>query len=190
MVKRLLKWLLSAFRSPWVEREPPTAPAPIVEKADMLRREIRLAQERAEIENAAKRHQHKMAQYQAWSEPEAVNQRRIAHEEAAAAALAKAQAMSKHAREALGMPLEDPPLPPEAELPKEMRGQAPSTIRAMLRQKNWTYDGSGWKPPKPKFAVQEGPLERCWRQERAPSAIVTGAASFGVPPGRRRDFDE
>lgn len=171
-MKRLLKWLLSAFRSPWVEREPPTAPAAIVEKADLIRREIRLAQERAEIENAAKRHQQRMAKYSAWVQPDAIESRRREHEEAAAAALAKGQAMSKHAREALGMPLEDPPLPPEAELPKEMRGQAASTVRAMLRQKSWTYDGSGWKPPKPKFAVQEGPTERCWRPEQAPAHLA------------------
>lgn len=167
-MKRLLKWLLAAFRSPWVEREP-RPPAAIVEKADAVLREVRLAQERAEIENAAKRHQERMAKYQAWVQPEAIETRRLEHAAAAAAALEKAQAMSRYAREALGMPLEDPPLPPEAELPKEMRGQAASTIRAMLRQKSWTYDGSGWKPPKPKFTVQEGSIERCWRPTQMPN---------------------
>lgn len=163
---RLFKWLLAAFRAPWVEREPPRElPPAIVEKADALMREVRLAQERAEIENAARRHQKRMASYHEWARPENVEARRVEHEAAAKAALEKAQTMSRHAREALGMPLEDPPLPPKDQLPKEMCGQSPSTIRAMLRHQSWTYDGRGWKPPKPAFRVAEG-MERCWRQER------------------------
>jgi hypothetical protein len=172
-LKRLLKRILSAFRSPWNNRVDVDrlAPPAIIEKADQVLREVRLAQERAEIDNAARRHADRMARFRAWCAAENIEARRIEHEASAAAALEKAQAMSKHAREALGMPLEDPPLPPEDQLPKEMRGQAVSTIRAMLRQKNWTYDGSGWKPPKPKFAVVEGPIERCWRQEFAPTVL-------------------
>lgn len=170
MIARLFKWFLAAFRSPWVQRDvrPPT---PIVERQDTLLRDVRLAQEKSEIDNAAKRHQERMAKYAAWSEPQAIEERRIAHMEAAEAALAKGRAMSQHAREALGMPLEDPPLPPEADLPKEMRGQSVSTIRAMLRQQSWTYDGTAWRHPKPKFNIAEGPIERCWRQERMPSSI-------------------
>ena len=178
-MKRLLKWLLSAFRP--APLPPPREPTPIVDEIDILLRDVRLAQEKAEIENAAKRHAERMAKIAAWSAPEAIEERRIAHEAAAAAALEKAQAMSRHAREALGMPYEDPPLPPRDQIPEkiyatdgsEMRtkGQSDSTLRAMLRQANWSYDGCGWHPPKPKFAVVEGPIERCWRLEMAPAAL-------------------
>ncbi len=179
-MKHFIKWLLSAFSRP-TPLPPPREPTPIVDEIDILLRDVRLAQEKAEIYYAAKRHADRMAKIAAWSQPEAVEERRIAHEAAAAAALAKGLEMSRHAREALGMPYEDPPLPPRDQIPEkiyatdgsEMRtkGQSDSTLRAMLRQANWTYDGSGWKPPKPKFAIAEGPIERCWRTEFAPTVF-------------------
>lgn len=87
------------------------------------------AQSEAEVKNAIKRHVERMGHYTEWVKPENIAARWKAHEEQAAAALARAKEMS--GRELKLLPVPDP-------LPKHMQGQSPSTIQAMLR--------SGWKP--------------------------------------------
>lgn len=73
-----------------------------------------------------------------WSKPENIVARIRKFEEEAHACLEKANFMSKHLREYLGLPDEDPPLPDP--LPKDMVGQSSSTIRAMLRQQEYEFD--------------------------------------------------
>jgi hypothetical protein len=159
-MNRFIKFLLSAFKPNAgisnIDISSVSSPAPIVEEIDALRMQIQQAQDLAEAKNQAIRHADRMRQYQAWVEPDAIRERAEEHERNAAAALEKALEMSRYAREQLGMPLEDPPLPPPEMLTKEMRGQATSTIRAMLRQENWKYESDGWHPPvRPGIRVTE-----------------------------------
>ncbi len=106
---------------------------------------VQEAQLKADLKNAAKRHAERMEKYTDWVKPEEIAKRWAKHEEGAAAALALAKSESAAAREALGLPAEDPPLPDEKDLPKHMRGQSPSTIRAMLRQeKGWIVEKGLW----------------------------------------------
>ena len=87
--------------------------------------EVRAAQDQAELINAAVRQAHRQEKYTAWIDPEAMIHRK---------ALNDLKAMeSLWALRAAGQAVTQTPLPPEAELPKECRGQSPSTIRAMLR---------------------------------------------------------
>lgn len=78
-----------------------------------------------ELRNAMKRHMERMARFAAWVTPEAVKDRREAYEKAAVEALELGKSL---ARTFEPIPVPDP-------LPKEMIGQSPSTIQAMLRHK-------------------------------------------------------
>lgn len=104
----------------------------IIEQADAMTLKVQEAQSLAEIKNAARRHAERMAFFKAWVHPKAIAERKERHERDAFAALAMAHEMSSQARKALGLD-EDPPLPDAKDLPPHMRGQSPSTIRAMLR---------------------------------------------------------
>ncbi len=98
----------------------------IICEVDYLSPEVQEAQRKAEFRNAAIRHAERMAAYAAWVKPEAIAERKEKHEREAAESLAQTRA-------ALGITGESEPLPDEKDLPKEMRGQAPSTIRAWLK---------------------------------------------------------
>ncbi len=125
-------------------------PISIIEQADMKIKAVQEAQAEAEIKNAAIRHMKRMAFYKHWSSPEEIKKRQEEHEARAGAALARAKLMSDSAREALGIP-EDPPLPDEKDLPAHMRGQSPSTIRAMLRHER----GYSLEKPKIELAAED-----------------------------------
>lgn len=86
------------------------------------------------------RRQEKLAAYIEWSKPENIAARMEKFKAEEAAAIEAGLKLKASIRQSQGLPLDDPPLPPVEELPKEMRGQAESTIRAMLRQKCWEYD--------------------------------------------------
>lgn len=101
------------------------APAIIIQ-ADFTAAEE--AQSAAELRNAMKRHMERMAKYKAWADPEEIAKRWEQHEKDAAAALERGNEMG---RRLMLLPVPDP-------LPKEMVGQAASTIQAMLR--------NGWRP--------------------------------------------
>lgn len=98
----------------------------IVFEANYLSPAVQEAQKKAEIKNAALRHAERMAVYEAWVKPEAIAERQERHAKEAADALART-------KEALGITGEEEPLPDPKTLPKEIVGQAPSTIRAWLR---------------------------------------------------------
>lgn len=83
------------------------------------------AQSMAEIRNAIKRHQERMAHYTEWVRAKNIMERLERHEKEAAAALAAAGPKRSV------IPLPDP-------LPECMKGQPASTIQAMLR--------NGWRP--------------------------------------------
>ncbi len=104
---------------------------------------VQAAQELAAIKNAAIRHEERMAKYRAWVTPEAIAERKKRHEEEAAAALEQGMAM----RRAAGLPDEDEPIPEV--LPTYMKGQSPSTIRAMLRQEREQGILDKWMPLEP-----------------------------------------
>lgn len=100
-------------------------PIGIIMQIDSKMLEVQAAQDMAGILDVAKRKQQKLNEIKAWSDPEAVAARYKKHEEDAAAALERGKLM---ANEYEDIPIPDP-------LPKEMRGQSLSTIRAMLRQR-------------------------------------------------------
>lgn len=150
-MKRLLKAILSLLArvpAPAPPLRRPHEPAPIEQKADLQAIAVARAQDEAAARNVAKRRAQKMAQFAAWSDRKAVEERRQEHEKSAAEALERGKLASRQIREQLGLPPEDPPLPPLEDLPPGMRAQAPSTIRAMLRQEGWQFQSDGWKPPK------------------------------------------
>lgn len=80
----------------------------------------------------------KKAEYAEWSKPENIELRKKELEERAPAALELAKKMSKEIREFFNLPSDDPLLPEN--VPEHMKGQSPSTIRAMLRQEDYEYD--------------------------------------------------
>ncbi len=98
----------------------------IIIQADMAEAEASMTH--AELRNAMKRHQERMAKYKGWVDPEAIKLRWAEFEKASAAALERGKRMG---RELELLPVPDP-------LPKHMVGQSASAIQAMLR--------SGWEP--------------------------------------------
>lgn len=125
-LKIYLHYFLASFGSPNQSRK---------EKAEaseeqILRWQIKLTD----------RSEEKLAAYKEWSNPKNIAERRRIEAEEAPKALARGLALKKAIREAQGLPLEDPPLPPQESLPLWMRGQSESTTRAMLRQQDWVFD--------------------------------------------------
>lgn len=92
--------------------------------------EAKISQELAQLRNQKKRENERKEQYVEWSKPENIETRKLEHTEVSRKSF-------ESIRQAWGIPLEDEPLPEN--LPAHMKGQPPSTIRAMLRQeKEWT----------------------------------------------------
>ncbi len=85
------------------------------------------------------RTEEKRIAYREWSKPENIAIRMEELEKKAPIVLARAKEMSRLARLELGLPPEDPPLPPMSELTEEMRRQQPSMIRIMLKDSGWEY---------------------------------------------------
>lgn len=101
-----------------------------VMKADVLGLAVSAAQQEAEIKNAAKRQAERQAKFDAWIDPEAMTSRRILND-------LKAFKSLLAIKDAGGMAL-PVPLPSDDQLPKHMRGQQPSTVRAwMARHPDW-----------------------------------------------------
>lgn len=97
----------------------------IEQKADILGISIESAQGEAEIKNAAIRQAERQQKYDAWKDPEGMAYRKAIHEKGALESL--------WALRDSGNCVIPFPIPPEDQLPKECRGQQPSTIRSMLR---------------------------------------------------------
>jgi hypothetical protein len=117
MIKSLIIRFFAAFSSPSHVREKERES--IVE----ARKSIRLKGSEAE----------RLAAIKEWSKAENIIKRVEEHRMQAATALERAERMSKEVRAILNLPERDPPLPDP--LPKEFEGQSPSTIRAILRQR-------------------------------------------------------
>lgn len=96
-----------------------------VAQADITTQAVQAAQDEAAIKNAAKRQAERQAKFDAWVDPEAMVHRRALNDLKAIESL--------WALRASGNAVTQTPIPPPEELPKELRGQSPSTIRAMLR---------------------------------------------------------
>lgn len=88
---------------------------------------VQQAQQQAEILNAAKRQAERQEKYEAWSDPEAIQYRKLLHEKKSFESLMALKVSGAFAEN------HSDPIPPDSELPKEMRGQQPSTIRAWMR---------------------------------------------------------
>lgn len=97
--------------------------------------EAAAAQSLQNIKDAAERHMRRMAQYTAWVEPEAQKLRYEQFLKDSEAALERGKAMAFHSEEFLHAAFPDP-------LPKEMRGQSPSTIRIMLKDTHKIVNGT------------------------------------------------
>lgn len=108
----------------------------IIEHHDYFSQAVQQAQDLAEAINKDKRAAARRRQYEEWSKPENIALRLEEFVAAAEKARENGEALKKLIRQAQGLPLEDPPLPPLEKLPKEMRGQSESTIRAWLRQQD------------------------------------------------------
>lgn len=98
---------------------------------DVLGIAVANAQAEAEITNAMKRQAERHEKMELWQDPELMILRKAKHEKGAIESLLILQAN--------GQSVAKPPLPPDSELPPEMRGQQPSTVRA-------------WMASKPKYA--------------------------------------
>lgn len=119
---------------------------PIVSEHDATWQAVEEAQFRAELKNAAKRQAERTLAYQEWSKPENVKERLERLMAEAEEAEKRGKEMAKSARRELGLPEEEPALPPLEELPKHMRNQSPSTIRAMLRHdRGWEIAQGRWQ---------------------------------------------
>jgi hypothetical protein len=97
----------------------------IIDEAFYLSADVQEAQMKAEMKNAAIRRAERKAFHDEWIKPENIAKRKEENERVAAASLARI-------REALNIG-EPEPIPPDDQLPRHMRGQSPSTIRAFLR---------------------------------------------------------
>lgn len=97
----------------------------IQHQADTILQQVQAAQAEAAIKNAAIRQAERQAKMDAWQDPEIMQHRHAVHIKGAIESLWSL-------REA-GQCEVQPPVPPDSELPKHMRGQQPSTIRAWLR---------------------------------------------------------
>lgn len=75
----------------------------------------------------------RMAATREWSKKENIEARLKEFEEKSEEVLERAKRMSQKIRIEMGLPLEDPPLPDS--IPEDLKGQPPSTIRAMLRHR-------------------------------------------------------
>lgn len=127
-LKYLLFYLLSSFA-----KASKAIKLDKISEEDVLKVRIDLT-DRTEEKNKA---------YKEWSKPENIAKRIKDHEENAAKALDKALAMANKARKELGLKIQDsllPPIPPMYELTDDMRGQQPSTVRSMLKDKGFEYD--------------------------------------------------
>ncbi len=98
--------------------------ASIVDHADANVMAVQQAQDLAAIKNAAKRQAERQEKYELWSDPEAMEYRRILH--------AKESFESLRALKVSGQCVLQCPVPPDSELPKHLRGQQPSTLRKLL----------------------------------------------------------
>ena len=95
---------------------------------DQISLEVQQAQTEAELKNAIKRHQERMAKYEAWIDPKEMAERKLR--------LEKESAESLERLKDAGMVEPETIIPDE--LPDYLKGQSPSFIRAAIR--------NGWTP--------------------------------------------
>ncbi len=105
---------------------------------DQLSIEVNAAQELAELRNQEEYKQRHLKAMLAMCTPEAIAARQAEYHATFEAATKAGLTLKKLIRAELGLPEDDPPLPDP--LPSHMKGQAESTIRAMLRQESWIWD--------------------------------------------------
>lgn len=126
MLKALAIRLLSSFYKPSLVD---------VEKMDDAVRLEQAAKTQISLTGSAQeRHEKTLA----WSKPENIALRLDEFERQSEKAIEAGRQLSREIRTAMGMPLEDPPLPDP--LPEHLIGQSESTIRAFLRYEKWEYD--------------------------------------------------
>lgn len=100
------------------------------QQADVLRLEIAKGWQEGAIKGAAIRQAERQAKMELWQDPELMVLRKAIYEKGAIESLLEAQATGEYSVSF--------DLPPDHELPTEMRGQQPSTIRAwMAREPQW-----------------------------------------------------
>jgi len=134
----------------------------IVSQVDALSFAVQQTQRLAEVANAAARQAERQAAYDAWKDPEEIEKRRKANEEASQASLAYLQTVMA--------PEDDIEIPDP--LPPEMVGQPLSTIKKMLRHKR---DGEGYNPyRKIEFTPEAAELEKP-AQDASEAAISVSA---------------
>jgi hypothetical protein len=95
----------------------------IIDEAFYLSADVQEAQMKAEMKNAAIRRAERKAFHDEWVKPEAIAKRREENETASAASLASLRSIVGELE----------PIPPRETLPKHLRDQSDSTIRAFLR---------------------------------------------------------
>lgn len=100
--------------------------------------EVQMAQDVQAIMDEATYKRRRRGALLALCTPEAIADRKALYDATFAAATEAGLQLKKQIRAELGLPDDDPPLPDP--LPKEMKGQSESTIRAMLRHENWEWD--------------------------------------------------
>ncbi len=99
-------------------------PIGIIEQSQMSA--VQQAQQQAEIMNAAKRQAERAEKYEAWSDPDAVQHRKLLHEKKAFESLLALKMSGQFAEN------HSDPLPDPSELPPEVRIQQPSYIRKWM----------------------------------------------------------
>ncbi len=121
--------------------------AGLVEKVDVELQRALLEQHRLNLKDQAEHSARKMAFFKEWSKTENIAKRKAWFEEQQPRALEQAKKMALRAREQLGLPEDfdiDEVLLPER-IPSHMRGQARSTILAMLRAYKYDPLEKRWK---------------------------------------------
>ncbi len=101
------------------------APISIIDVADANVLAVQQAQELAAIRNDAIRQAERTEKLEAWQDPDAMANRKMLNDRQAF--------LSLQALKAAGECELETPLPADSELPKHMRGQQPSTVRAWIR---------------------------------------------------------
>ncbi len=130
-------------------------PSSVVDVADANVMAVQQAQDLAAIKNAAKRQAERQAKYEVWSDPEAMQYRKILHEKEAFESLQRLKASGNYVLQ--------PPVPSDADLPKELRGQQPSTIRAFLAgNPDWQKKSAAYRDEIEKKELRRNELRKLY----------------------------
>jgi hypothetical protein len=107
-------------------------PTGILAEANQVLQSVQAAQQEAAIKNAAIREAERTAKMAAWQDKETMTLRHALHNKGAIESLWCLRESGQCTVES------NMPIPPQEELPKSLRGQAPSYVRSMLRgNKEW-----------------------------------------------------